>query len=168
MFYKLGETRTEVQVSSIEENKDMALSLARQARHSIDIFTQDMDAEIYNNKEFEESIVKLARRHPSTRIRILVQDSKRAAQNGHCLVRLAQSLTSSVFIHKLSREHQDQQCAFMVVDKLGLLYRISAKDRNYEANVNYMSPQRAGELTDIFNEAWQHSTPDVQTRRMYI
>ncbi len=64
MFYKLGETRTEVQVDNAEENKDMALSLARQARHSIDIFTQDMDAEIYNNKEFEESIVKLARRHP--------------------------------------------------------------------------------------------------------
>ena len=168
MLYKLGETRAEVHVTNAKENKDIALSLASQARHSIDIFTQDMDAEIYNNKEFEESIVKLARRHPKTSIRILVQDPKKAAQNGHCLVRLAQSLTSSVFIHTLSREYQDKQCAFMVVDNLGLIYRISAIDRNYETSVNFMSPQRARELTDIFNEAWEHSTPDVQTRRIYM
>lgn len=168
MYSKLGETEAEVHIDTVEENKNAAISLARQARHSIDIFTQDMDAEIYNNKEFEQSVFKLAKRHPNTRIRILVQDSIKSVQNGHCLIRLAQDLTSSVFIHNPSRDHKDERCGFLVVDRLGLLYRVAAKNKSYKASVNFMSPQRAAELTDFFNEVWEHSTADVQTRRIYM
>ena len=168
MFYKLGETIEEVHIDSAEENRNAAISLSKQARHSIDIFTQDMDSDIYNNKEFEDSIFKLAKKHPDTKIRILVQDSRKAVQNGHCLIKLAQNITSSVFINNPSREHKDEQCAFMVVDKLGLLYRITTNNRNYKSSINFMSPQRAGKLSDFFNEVWEHSTPDVQTRRIYM
>ncbi len=168
MFYKLGETVEEVHIDSAEENKNAALSLAKQARHSIDIFSQDMDAEIYNNKEFEQSVFNLAKRHPNTRIRILTRDSGNAVRNGHRLIKLAQNITSSVFINTPSREHRDEQCAFLVVDKLGVLYRATANNRNYKASINFMSPQRAGRLTDFFNEAWEHSTPDIQTRRIYM
>lgn len=168
MFYKLGETETELQVDTVDENKSLALSLVKQAQYSIDIFTQDLDPEIYNNNEFEQSVFNLARRHPNTRIRILLQDTRKAAQNGHCLIRLAQNLTSSVFINTPSREYNNEQCAFLVVDKLGLLFRISAANKNYKASVNFMSPRRAKKLCDFFNEAWEHSTPDVQTRRIYM
>ena len=168
MYYKLGETDAEVQVKTAEDNKNAAIALVKQAHYSIDIFTQDLDAEIYNDNDFEQSIFNLAKRHPNTRIRILVQDSRKAAQNGHCLIRLAQNLTSSVFIHNPSDEHRNERCSFMVVDKLGLLYRVSAIDYNYKGNVNFMSPQRAGKLVDFFNEVWDHSTPDMQTRRIYM
>lgn len=168
MYYKLGKTDTEIEVSTAEENRSAATSLVQQASYSIDIFSQDLDADIYNNKEFERSIFELAKKHPNTRVRILVQDSRKAAQNGHCLIRLAQSLTSSVFIHTPSRQHKDEQRAFLVVDKLGLLYRTTTADRNYKASVNFKSPRRAGELSDYFDEVWEHSTPDVQTRRIYM
>ena len=168
MFYKLGETKAEVQIVTAEENKNAAISLAKQAHNNIDIFTQDMDPEIYNNAEFERSIFNLARKHPNTRIRILVQDSRKAAQNGHCLIRLSQNLTSSVFIRNPPREFKDEQCAFMVVDKLGLLYRVTTSNKNYNASVNFMSPRRAGKLNDFFDEVWEQSTPDIQTRRIYM
>ncbi len=168
MHYKLGETEAEVQINSAKENKSAALALVKQAHHNIDIFTQDLDGEIYNNKEFERSIFNLARKHPNTRVRILVQDSRQAAQNGHCLIRLAQNLSSSIFIHNPSPEYKDEQCAFMVADKLGLLYRVRTADRNYKASVNFMSPRRAGKLCDFFNEVWERSTPDMQTRRIYM
>ncbi|MCK4834432.1 MAG: hypothetical protein KAT12_06630 [Gammaproteobacteria bacterium] len=168
MFYKLGETVEEVHIDTAEENMNAAISLAKQAHHSIDIFSQDLDAELYSNKTFERSIFELAKKHPNTKIRILTQDSRKAVQNGHRLIKLAQNLTSSVFIHNPSREHRDEQCAFMVVDQLGLLYRVSATNRNYKASINFMSPQRAGKLTDFFNEVWDHSTPDIQVRRIYM
>ena len=168
MLYKLGETVEDVHIDTAEENKNAAISLVKQARHSIDIFTQDMDAEIYNNRTFEQSIFDLSKRHPNTKIRILTQDSRIAVQNGHRLIKLAQSLTSSVFIHNPSREYRDEQCAFLVVDKLGLLHRVTANNRNYKASINFMSPQRAGKLTDFFNEVWEHSTPDIQIRRIYM
>lgn len=168
MFYKLGETQAEVHIDTAEENKNAAVSLAKQASYSIDIFSHDLDAEIYNNKEFERSVFNLAKRHPNTRIRILVQDSRKAVQTGHRLIKLAQSMTSSVFIHNPSGEYKDEKCAFIVVDQLGMLYRSNANNRNYKASINFSAPQRAGKLSDFFNEAWEHSTPDIQTRRLYM
>jgi hypothetical protein len=168
MFYKAGETEADILIESTEENKNAAVSLVEQAKYSVDIFTQDMDAEIYNNNEFEQSIFRLAKKHPGARIRILTNDSRKSVQNGHCLVRLAQSLTSSVFIHNPSQQHKNEHYAFLIVDKIGLLYRVSASSRNYQASVNFNSPQRAGKLADFFDEAWEHSTPDIQTRRIYV
>ena len=168
MHYKLGETKDEVQIETVDENKKAALSLVKQACYSIDIFTQNLDTELYDNKEFEQSIFNLAKRHPNTRIRILVQDASNAAKNGHCLVRLAQNLTSSVFIHNPSGEYKDEQCAFVVVDKLGLLHRIRTAEQNYKASVCFMSPRRAGKLCNFFKEVRQRSTPDVETRRIYM
>jgi hypothetical protein len=162
------ETSAEVFINTAEENKNTALSLVKQARYSIDIFTQDMDAEIYDNSEFERSIFELAKRHPSAQIRILAQSTKQSIQQGHCLIRLAQSMTSSVFIHNPSREYKDEKCAFLIVDKKGILYRTNASNRNYKASINFMAPQRAGKLSDFVNEVWQHSVPDVQTRRIYM
>jgi len=167
-YYKLGETAAEIQTYTADDNKNAAIALVKQAHYSIDIFTQDMDIEIYNDIEFEQSIFNLAKKHPNTRIRVLVQDSKKAAQNGHCLIRLAQNLTSSVFIHNPPDEYKNERSSFMIVDKVGLLYRVTATGRNHNGSVNFMSPQRAGKLTDFFNEVWGHSTPDMQTRRMYM
>jgi hypothetical protein len=168
MPYKLGETEEEIHLDSAEENRSAVISLIKQARFSIDIFTQDLDAELYDNEEVEQAIFYLAKRHPNTKVRILAQDSRKAISNGHRLIRLAQSLTSSVFIHSVSLEFRDERRAFLVVDQMGMLYRVSASNRNYNASVNFMSPQRAGELTDFFNKAWEHSTPDIQIRRIYM
>ncbi len=166
--YKLGKTKKEIHIDTVMDNKNTAICMAKQAAHSIDIFTQDLDADIYNNEEFEHSIFKLAKKHPGTHIRILLQNSEKSIHNGHCLIRLAQTLTSSVFIHTPSAEHKDEQCAFMVADQLGFIHRPVASNRNYNASVNFMSPRRANELTDFFNTAWEHSTPDRQTRRIYV
>ena len=44
IYYRLGETSAEINISNVDENRNAALSLARQARRTINIFTQDMDA----------------------------------------------------------------------------------------------------------------------------
>ncbi len=168
ILYKLGDTAEEVNINTVEENKNAALALAEQARHSIDIFSQDMDAEIYNNDDFEQAVITLAKKHPNTKIRILTRDSRIAVQNGHRLIRLAQHLTSSVFINKPVDEYSDEQTEFLIADKIGLLYRTSASHRNYQASLNFMTPQRAAKLTEFFNKAWEHSTADIQTRRVYV
>lgn len=167
-YYKLGETRAEVSISDAEENRNAAISLVSQARHSINIFTQNMDAEVYDNREFEKHIFDLATRHQSVEIRILVQDSTRAVQSSHRLIRLAQKLTSSIFIKKPSIRFKDVQSAFLTVDGIGMLYRIQGDSRSYDASVNFMSPQRTAKLNEFFTEVWEHSDPDPQVRRLFI
>jgi len=167
-LYILGENDEERQLDTADENRDAAISLAEQARFSLNIFTQDLDPRVFDNVRFERCVFNLARIHKSADIRILVHDSSLAVSQGHCLIRLAQKLTSSVLIHNPAREHRGELSTFMVVDGVGLLHRPQSTSRDYNAVVNFMSPQRAGELHDFFNEMWERSTPDSQVRRLYI
>ena len=166
--YKLGLNDTEILLKTAEEYKNAVISMANQARHSIDIYTQDLEAEIYNNENVAQAVINLAKKHPSTRIRILVLDSTKAVRNGHRLIRLAQQLTSSVFIHTPSTEHKNENNAFMVVDKMGLILRPLAIERNYTVKVNFKCPRLAGTQSVYLDKIWQHSTPDAQTRRIYV
>ncbi|MDH5612278.1 MAG: hypothetical protein OEY66_07470 [Gammaproteobacteria bacterium] len=167
-YFILGETKAEIKLSNAEEYRNAALSLASQARYNINIFTQDMDDPIFNNDDFENHIFNLATRHPNSKIRILVQDSSTAVRKGHCLIRLAQSLTSSILIKNPPQTHKNDKSAFMTVDSAGLLYRIHADNYNYDGSVNFMSAQRAKKLEDFFNEAWEHGVPDLQVRRLFV
>lgn len=168
MDYILGESDEEIQINTVDEYRLHTLALAEQARNSIDIFTQDLETEIYNNKTFERSVFTLSKKHPSTRIRILVQDSARSVQDGHRLIKLAQQLTSSVLVHNPSNKYNDEQAAFMVVDNIGLIHRNVATTRTYKASANFKSPRPAAKLVDLFNTMWEHSIPDIQTRRIYL
>ncbi len=164
----LGENNEEIRLDTADENRDAVISLAQQARFSINLFTPDLDPRIFDNGGFEQCIFNLARTHQNSNIRILAHDSTRALKQGHCLIRLAQKLTSSVFIHNPAREHKGELSTFMVVDGIGMLHRPRSSSNNYDAVVNFSSRQRAGELEDYFNEIWERSTPDSQIRRLYI
>ncbi len=164
----LGDSNDEIHIDTAAENRDAAISLAEQARFSLNIFSRDLDPRVFDNASFERCVFNLAKAHRSSDIRILVHDSTLAVSQGHCLIRLAQRLTTTVHIHNPAKEHRDELSTFMVVDAVGLLYRPQSSSRNYQALVNFMSPQRAGELHDLFNEMWEKSTPDSQIRRLYI
>lgn len=163
-----GGNSEDIHLDTAAENRDAAISLAEQARFSLNIFSRDLDPPVFDNTGFERCVFNLANAHRSTDIRILVHDSSLAVSQGHRLIRLAQKLTSSVHIHNPATEHGNELSAFMVVDAVGLLYRPQSNRRNYKALVNFKSPQRAAELRDLFNQLWERSTPDSQIRRLYI
>jgi hypothetical protein len=167
-MFILGENSEETHVDTAEANRNTAISLAEQAKIGINLFTQDLDPKVFDNIEFEQCIFNLARKHRSATVRILAHDSTRATRQGHCLIRLAQKLTSSVFIHNTAREHKSDISTFMTVDGIGYLYRPRSTSRDYGAVFNFMAPQRAAELDDLFNEMWERSTIDSQIRRLYI
>jgi hypothetical protein len=164
----LGESNEEILLDTAAENRDAAISLAEQARLSLNIFSRDLDPRVFDNTGFECCVFNLARAHRSADIRILLHDSSLAVSQGHCLIRLAQKLTSSVHIHNPAKEHRRELSTFIIADGVGLLHRPQSTGRNYQASVNFMSPQRAGEMQDYFNEMWERSTPDSQIRRLYI
>ena len=164
----MARKKPDIRIETRDEYRRTVALLMQQARESIDIFTQNLEPEILNHGDIEQHILKLAKRHPNTRVRILVQDSTTAVQNGHCLIRLGQTLTSSVFIHKPSQKYRDDPRSFIVVDKTAFIHRVTAHDRNYDATANFHAPYEAGTLMGFFDEVWEHSSPDMQTRRVYI
>jgi hypothetical protein len=168
MQYILGEDDNEILIDSAYALREVTTTMLEQARHSIDLYTPDLETDIYNNQHIEQAMLSLAKSHSNNCIRILVNDSKRAVQDGHCLVRLAQQLTSSVFIHTPSEKHKIESGAFVIVDRIGLIKRALSDPRDYNAVVSFKTPRIAARHSDLFNEAWEHSAPDVQTRRMYL
>lgn len=167
-YFNLGETKAEIKLSNVDDNRNAALALASQARFNINIFTQNMDDAIYNNDEFAEHIFNLATRHPSSQIRILVQDSTPAVKKGHRLIKLAQTLTSSVTVRNPPVIDRGDKCAFMTVDNVGILYRVNGDSKSYDASLNFMTPQRAAKLNEFFNNSWEHGAPDLQVRRLFV
>ena len=164
----LGTTNQALHLDSADENRDTVVQLAQQARRQLDIFSQSLDPALYDNEAFERAVFDLARLHPSTRIRILVQDASTALQNGHRLLRLAQNLTSSVFIRKPAHDHREDQGAFIIADGVGYLHRVVGNIYSYNAVANFMSPQQAGKLNDYFNDVWEHASEDPQLRRLHV
>ena len=55
----------------------------------------------------------------------------------------------------------------MTVDSLGYVYRDKTHRFNYDAAVNFMSPNRAAILDDNFMEVWEQSIVDRNVRRLH-
>ncbi|HKJ77402.1 MAG TPA: acyltransferase [Gammaproteobacteria bacterium] len=162
----LGEDETYLEPTTMAENRDIALAMARQARRYLYVFTGDLDPALYDSAEFAEALSALARSSERAHVHILVQDSTRASKDGHRVVELAQRLSSKVRIHRPSRQYADLRETFLVADELGYLYRTVA-DR-YEAQASFRDRKRARELTRHFEEVWQRSEPDPQLRRLSL
>jgi hypothetical protein len=164
----LGTSKDTLKLHTADENRDVALDLAQQARRELVIFSQQLDAPLYDNAEFERAVLDLARLHPSTKIRILVQDATRALHDGHSLLRLAQMLTSSVFIRKPSHDFREEYGAFIVADTTGYSQRVIGDHYNYDALASFMAPSQARQLVHHFNKMWEHAEEDPQLRRLNV
>ena len=167
VVYKLGETNAEININTPEENTGALIALAQQASRNINIFTQDLDPAIFDNVNFIKAVSQMAIRDSRTVVRILVHDSMQAVKSEHRLLKLAQSMPGSIFIRNPSRLYQHIRCTYMTVDSLGYVYRDKTHRFNYDAAVNFMSPNRAAILDDNFMEVWEQSTVDRNVRRLH-
>lgn len=164
----LGKSKDTLQLGTMDENRQVALELAQQAKRELLILSQELDPALYDNDAFERAVFELARLHPTTKIRILVQDVTRALHNGHGLLRLAQSLTSSIFIRKPSQDFREVQDAFIIADSTGYSHRVIGNQYNYEAIACFAAPMQATQLSDHFNKIWEHAEEDPQLRRLHV
>jgi hypothetical protein len=163
---KLGVTNRKLEIESKEELRMVNQHIVSQARQSLHIFTRDLDAELYDNEAFIETLSKLARRSKYSFIRILLIDSDKAVKNGHGLIYLHQKLDTYIKIRRIDEQYSDYASAFIVADEAGVIFR-QFGDR-YTAEANYNDSLLAGNLLKFFTEAWEFSHPDPQLRRLHI
>lgn len=160
----LGETAGEMLLEGRESLRLAALALLRQARDSLELFSWDLEAPVYDGQAFHDAASELARRSRHSRIRILVQSSRRAAQDGHALVRLARRLPSHVEIRKPHKDFEPLRHGFLLADARGMLYRPSPE--LFEATVDFAAPEAAGDQRAFFDEVWEQSQADTELRRL--
>lgn len=164
--YVLGETAGEHRIERAAEAAEAALALTQQARQSLRIFTRDLDAVLYSTDAFRDAVSALARKHPETHIRILIQDPTPALKAGHRLIGLTQQLSSHIAVRRVADDWADEPSAFLVADGRGLLWRTQG-DR-YEGIVDFRAGPRARQLVTWFDRVWDNSQPDPEFRKLAL
>lgn len=147
-------------------NLRAAVRVAACASRSLALLTRDLDPQIYNNEPFLEEMRRVALAGRYARVRILVQDSARAAREGHRLVDLARRLPTYIELRKPHEDHRNVIESFLVADEQALLYRKEA-DR-YEGFADLDNAFEARRLLRTFDEIWNRATPDAEMRRLRI
>ena len=168
MNYILGETNEDISIDTVDENREMIENLVKQATHSINIFSQDLDDNLYDNLALKDHMAAFASNAGNPEVRILAQDLSHAVRNSHRIVRLSQRLSSFVFIREPCDVFKSEKIEFIIVDDVGVFYRINGEHGNYHAEVNFNSAARAKELNHFFVQIWEQSEADPDTRELMI
>lgn len=150
-------------IASREDARRHTLSLFCQARHSLRLYSPDLESWLYDQSDIMQASKRFLLAHPRNRLRILLADPTQAIRQSHRLLTLARRLTSSLQIRTLNPEYPAQSSAFLVVDHSGLLVRPGPE--HAAGYVLYQSPGRARALRHQFDSAWDHSLshPDLRS-----
>jgi len=148
------------------EHQEMAVHFAQQAQRLLHIFTYDLDATIFGKLTFIEAVKQLIIGHRNASVQILLQDCTRIQQEGHQLINLGQRLTSRIEIRRPGPEHIDHHENFLTADHKGFIHR-SFHDR-YDGTADFHAPLKTSKLDNFFTNAWEHSEPFEELRRLHI
>ncbi|PUB77561.1 MAG: hypothetical protein DBO99_09210 [gamma proteobacterium symbiont of Ctena orbiculata] len=163
---QLGKSSELFHLHTIEEHQIHAVSMVRQAKRYLSLFTQTLDPQIFDNPPFVDATKQLAMRSRFSRIRILLQDNSLVVQQGHRLVELAQRLSTAIEIRIPGEEYLDYAENFMLVDELGYLHRKQAE--NLLGTACYNDRRQVNRLQSIFDEAWEYGVPDRELARLHL
>lgn len=164
--YELGVHGEDIVIDTSEDNQAAALRLVTQAGRSLDIFSRDLEARIYDNADFADAVRALAIRTRDLHVRILVIDPDFIIKHGHRLIELSRRLTSHMEIRKVHEDYCNNPEAYLVADKRGVLHRKLAS--RYDAVVNFNNPRQATDLYQQFTEMWDRSKQYMDFKRLYI
>ncbi|MEA3275603.1 MAG: hypothetical protein U9Q81_10025 [Pseudomonadota bacterium] len=162
----LGETTGAVTLSDQASLGDAVARMTRQAKRKLRIFSQDLDAPLYDRIEVLDAIRNLALQDVHVPVRILLADAAPAVYNGHRLIELARGLTSRIHIRRIPKEFQDRTKAYLLADDRGYVQRrLSAV---YEGTANFNAPLHVRRLGEGFERIWELSDIHQELRRLYI
>ncbi len=164
--YQLGMDNKEILLQGSEDNYRHALAMLQQAQRSVLVFSRQLDGRLYDRAEFSLALNHLARQHPRTQLRILLQQTDPLIKHGHRIIELSRRMSSVIQIRAVHESFRRHNQAFMVFDERGIISRQYA-DR-YEGVANYNDASEAKQLSAFFNEVWELSQPDPNLRRLHI
>jgi len=158
----LGESAGEVQLRGKEEMAWAAQRLALQAQRSVDIFTRDLDAPLYDRLEFLDALRGFALRSQYCKVRILLQELETPQRNDHRLILLYRRLPSRFEIRHVHVDHAEHPESFLIADRMGYLHRRFFNE--YEGTIDFAGKRRAELLGRFFDEVWDKSEADYILR----
>jgi hypothetical protein len=163
---QLGAGSQELVFDSRREVRDLAVALASQAQRSLLLHTHDLEPVIFDQLPFLDAAQDMVRRHRDSCFHILLQDGRGAVHNGNRLIEMARRLSTRIEIRRPQAEYLDFPATFLLADDSGYLHRPLYS--RYEGTAGFNNPGTTLRLKRYFMEAWEHSAPDVEMRRLHL
>jgi hypothetical protein len=152
-----------VRLDTIDTFKSFATQLVTDARASIVIFSEDLEAWLYDNDEFSEALMALVQKSRNSNVRILVRDTKALLERGHRLLRVSHRASDKIQIHKLPSILSEKFPNYLIADDNGLLFR---QDPQVIKGIGYHDYRaRVKPLLEDFKLLWARSTTDPDLRQ---
>ncbi|PCJ48510.1 MAG: hypothetical protein COA74_08950 [Gammaproteobacteria bacterium] len=164
--YSVGAKYPTLKADNSRTNASASLSLITQARHSIELFSHNLDPRILDSNEIADAIKQFVKISPRSHLRILLADPSLAIKQGHCLVELSRKFSSFISIRKTNEDYQSSVFSFLMVDGKAIVYRPVATD--YSAIINYSAQYECRQQLEFFNTVWNCSTPLSEIRQLFI
>ncbi len=137
------------------------------SRRKICIICKNLDATLYNVKELYDQMSNLAVRNRKTEIRIIAHDTRVASQDGHLLIHLSQKLPTFVKIRitvtPLDKNFNEN---WLIIDDMS--YMRIRNPLRYEGYFEIDNKLECRILLERFDEIWEASAPDQNTRRLSL
>lgn len=162
----LGEDNSDIELATSSDHYAATLELVSQAAHTIDIFTQQLTESIYNHLDLIDQIKRCLLASHTNNLRILIKNPDHLLKSRSHLTALAQRLSSNLHIKKIHADYAGDSQDFLVVDGRGIIRR--AHGERFEGIANFNNPAQGKELTDYFDEVWNHSQLVTDIKRLYI
>jgi predicted GNAT family N-acyltransferase len=155
----------------VAEDRDQAIAavaeLLAEARYELAIYTRDLDPGLLDLAPILDAIKHIALSGKRARVRIIVQEPRKALADGHRLIALAQRLPSIVEFRVPQEEHDRQYAsAFLINDCRGYFFRTLAS-RNEGEGSTY-APGRHAQLREYFDQVWERSLPSEELRQLAL
>jgi len=164
--YILGQTDSEIDLDSREDNRLATLAMLKQARSRVEIISRDLDPSIYDQPELLDVLKNMVLENRRARVRIIVFESRALAGRGHQLLKLAGDLSTFIEIRQGAVEHDHYSEAMLVADTCGYIHRLQWN--RYEANANLNGRQHCKALLNSFEDMWNQATSSVYLRRLSL
>jgi hypothetical protein len=150
-----------------QECSEAIQHLVDRADRHIAIFSQQLEPLLYNHQDVCEKMAQLARKNKHSQIRIIAQQTRSITSEGHCLIHLAQRLSSYVQIRTPNTpELQRFNQSWLIIDNHSIC-EISNPER-YEGKLIEDDPKYVKTQLEFFDHAWENSDPDIHSRRLGI
>ncbi len=162
----LGSGSGKIILTNVESCRLAVLRLSIQAYRTLDIFSYDLDAALYDHGPFVEAVKSLAIRSPQTRIRILLQSNARVQREGHRLIQLWRRLSSKMELRRPQLDYIDHPENFLLADATGYMHLKTFT--RHEGVADFNAKLEADKLGDFFSEVWEHSEQDSELRDLHL
>ena len=163
---ELGRTDGEFTLKTRDDNRHAVDALLPLAHRRIELFTRDLDPQLYDRSSVVEAITQFALRHRNCRIRILTHDVEPAVKAGNRLIELCRRLSTYAEIRRTHEDYRERSDTFLLVDDYGLLERKLAS--RFEGRVSFKQPLEVRRLRSEFDEVWERSSTDPELRRLHL